>query len=302
MKREKKWKKIVAWSAGGLGILIFLVVVAITILLHSSRFHVYLLRTAQQKASDAFGSQVQMRDFAFHWTDMSPTVDLYGVIVHGAAPYPDPPLLEADALHVGVTITSLLHKAWYVNDIRLEHPVARIFADRDGHTNLPPSKPEKIGQQSRTNVFDLGIRHLLLERGEVYYNNRKSELSADVHDLFLQSAFELMQKRYSGTLSYRDGHVQLQNASPIAHNFNARFTATPEEFRLESAVLSTTSSRLSIVASARDYSQPRVHATYGAVLDSSEFRRALNNSSLPAGNECSPRPAQRWARSRRQAW
>ena len=92
-----------------------------------------------------------------------------------------------------------------------------------------------------------------------------------------------MQKRYSGTLSYRDGHVQLQNASPIAHNFNARFTATPEEFRLESAVLSTTSSRLSIVASARDYSQARVHATYEAIVDSGEFRRALNNSSLPAG-------------------
>jgi translocation and assembly module TamB len=269
--------------AGGLAIFIVLVVVAITILLHSNRFHVYLLRTAQQKASDAFGGPVQVREFAFHWSDMSPTVDLYGVVVHGAPPYPDPPLLEADALHVGVTITSLLHKAWYVNDIRMEHPVARVFADRDGHTNLPPTKAEEPGQQSRTSVFDFGIRHLLLERGEIYYNNRKSELSADVRDLFLQSAFELMQKRYFGTLSYRDGHVQLQNASPVVHNFNARFAATPEEFKLESAVLNSASSRLSIVATARDYSQPRVHATYEAVLDSGEFRRVFHNSSLPIG-------------------
>ena len=136
---------------------------------------------------------------------------------------------------------------------------------------------------TRTSVFDLGIRHLLLERGEIYYNNRKSELSADLHDLTLQSSFELLRKSYSGTLSYRDGHLQLQNASPIGHNFEARFVATPEEFRLESADLKTANSRLSLVATVHNYSQPQVHATYNATIDGGEFRRALNNPSLPEG-------------------
>ena len=192
-------------------------------LLHSERFHNYLLKTAQQKASEALGSQVQMQGFAFHLSGLSPTVDLYGVIVDGAAPYADPPLLQAEALHFGVTVTSLLHKSWYVGDVRIEHPVVRLFADRNGHTNLPT--PNGQGEQSShagSSVFDLGIRHLLLERGEIYYNNRKSELSADLHDLTLQSSFELLRKSYSGTLSYRDGHLQLQNASPIAHNFDAQ--------------------------------------------------------------------------------
>ena len=158
---------------GRLGALIVLVVFGMAVLLHSERFHAYLLRTAQQKATEALGSQAQMRDFAVHWSGISPTIDLYGVVVHGAAPYSDPPLLEADAIHVGVTVTSLLHKAWYVSDVRIEHPVARIFADRDGRTNLPPPKKEKPGAQANMDVFDLGIRHLLLERGEIYYNNRK---------------------------------------------------------------------------------------------------------------------------------
>lgn len=259
-------------------------VVVIALLLHSERFHNYLLRAAQQKATEVLGSQAQMHDFAIHWTGISPTVDLYGIVIHGAAPYSDPPLLQADALHVGLTVTSLLHKAWYVSDVRIERPVVRIFADRDGRTNLPspPQAKESKSPQSIT-IFDLGIRHLLLERGEIYYNNRKSDLSADLHDLSLQSGFEILKQSYSGTLSYRDGHLQLQNARSIEHNFNAHFVATSEEFKLERAELRTGNSRLAFVASLHDYSQPRVSATYEATFDAGEFRGILKNPSLPTG-------------------
>ncbi len=266
-----------------MGALSVLVVFGTAVLLHSDRFHAYLLRTAQQKATEALGSQTQMRDFAVHWSGVSPSIDLYDVMVHGAVPYSDSPLLQADAIHVGVTVTSLLHKAWYVSDVCIERPVVRIFAGRDGRTNLPPPKKEKPGAQAKMDVFDLGIRHLLLERGEIYYNNRKSDLSADFHDLMLQSGFEPLTKSYSGTLSYRDGHLQLQNSNSIGHNFNARFVATPEEFKLEGAELNAGRSRLSVVANVRNYSQPQVHATYDATIDADEFRRALKNGSLPTG-------------------
>ena len=259
-------------------------VVVLALLLHSERFHNYLLRTAQQKATEALGSRAEMRDFAIHFTGISPTIDLYGIVIHGAAPYSDPPLLEADALHVGLTVTSLLHKAWYVSDIRIERPVVRIFADRDGHTNLtsPPQTTENKNQRS-VNIFDLGIRHLVLEGGEIYYNDRKSDLSADLHDLSLQSSFEILGRSYSGTISYRDGHLQLQNTNSIEHNFNAHFVASSEEFKLENAELRSGKSRLALVGSLQDYSQPRVHATYEGTIDAGEFRRILKNSSLPSG-------------------
>jgi translocation and assembly module TamB len=266
-----------------MGAFIVLLVLGMAALLRSERFHAYLLRTTQQKATEALGSQARMRDFALHWSGISPTIDLYGVVLQGGAPYPDPPLLEADAIHLGLTVTSLLHKTWYVSDVRIERPVVRIFADRDGRTNLPPPKQRQPGAQASMDVFDLGIRHLLLERGAIYYNNRQSELSADVHDLVLQSGFEPLTKSYSGMLSYRDGHLQLQNSNSIAHNFNARFVATPEEFKLESAELNAGSSRLSVIANVRDYSQPQVHATYEATIDASEFRRTLKRESLPTG-------------------
>ena len=158
-----------------------------------------------------------------------------------------------------LTVTSLLHKAWYVSDVRIEHPVAESSPTGMAIPTCLQPKQEKPGSQRSISVFDLGIRHLLLERGEIYYNNRKSELSADVHDLTLQSSFALLTKSYSGTLSYRDGHLQLQNANSIGHNFSARFVATPEEFKLESAELKTGSSRL---LGCRQ--RPRLFATPGA--------------------------------------
>ena len=279
----RRGRKIAAWIFFGFNALTLLLVLGLVVLMHSERFHSYLLKTAQQKASEALGSQVQMQNFDFHLSGLSPTVDLYGVVVHGATPYADPPLLQAESLHLGVTVTSLLHKSWYVGDVRIEHPIVRIFADNNGRTNLPAPKSQENSSGAQTSVFDLGIRQLLLERGEIYYNNRKSELSADLHDLTLQSSFELLGKIYSGTLSYRNGHLELQNASPIGHNFDGKFVATPEEFRLESAELRTASSRLSVVATVHNYSQPQVHATYEATIDGGEFRRALNDPALPDG-------------------
>ncbi len=271
-----------AWLFGMIGGLLILLVIAVALLLHSDRFHSYLLRTAQEKASQALGGEVQFSDYSFHWKGMGPSVELYNIVVHGAPPYTNPPLLEANSLRVQVTISSFLHRSWYVNELSIAHPVVRMLVDRQGRTNLPQSK-NPSNSQSNTSVFDLGVRHLVLERGEIYYNDRKSDLSADLHDLSLQSAFEPARTRYSGTLSYRDGHVKWQNANPVVHNLDARFAATPQEFTLESADLRTQSSHLSVSATASNYSQPKIHAKLEALLDSGEFRRALKNPSLPVG-------------------
>lgn len=277
-----RWKRILAWIAAGLAALVILGVVGIVVLLHSDRFHAYLLRTAQEKATQAVGSLTRLKDFTLGWSGSGPTVEIRDLVVHGAAPHTDPPLLQAGSLRVQITIRSLLHRSWYVNDVRIEHPVVHFLVDSQGRTNLPHAE-NPSSSQSQIDVFALGIRHLVLEGGEIYYNNRKSDLNGDVRDLLFQSTFSSLQTQYSGSLSYQDGHIQWQNANPVAHSLDARFTATPTQFTLESAVLKTEKSRFSLQATARNYAQPLIHGTYHATLDSGEFRRALKNSSLPVG-------------------
>jgi translocation and assembly module TamB len=282
-RRRSRWQRILLWTVAAFGALLVVLAIGIYTLLHNAKFHAYLLRTAQGKATQAVGSEVQFRDYAFHWQDLGPTVELYGVVIHGAEPYPDPPLLQADVLRVQVTISSLWHRSWYVNDLLVGHPVLRVFADRRGQTNLPHPSKSDSNATSSANVFDLGIRHFALTQGEIYYNDQKSDLSADVHELALQVGFAALEQKYSGSLSYREGKMQWQGANPVVHNFDARFSATPAQFTLENATLSTQHSHLAIQATARNYAQPQINLQYNAVVDSGEFRRVLRNDALPSG-------------------
>ncbi|HZU22083.1 MAG TPA: hypothetical protein VE998_04565, partial [Terriglobales bacterium] len=70
---------------------------------------------------------------------------------------------------------------------------------------------------------------------------------------------------------------------PLPHSFSAGFSATPEQFTLSNALLASGPSRITLNAKVTDYSNPKLDATYDAVLDTAELARVTNNPSLPRG-------------------
>ena len=272
--------KIATLAFIGLATLVVLAVVAVTVLLHSARFHNYLLSTVQKKASESIGTQVQIQNFALHLSSLS--LDLYGLTVHGANPYRDPPLLQVAHAEVGVRIVSVLHKKWYLDNFIVSSPVVKVFTDAHGVTNIPVIKSSG-SSSSNTSLFDLGIRHAVLEHGAVYYNNRQSALSADLHNLDFRAGFNSLLQKYSGELSYSDGHLEASGFKTIPHNLDAEFDATPTTFHLTNAKLTSETSQLILTATVQDYSHPQVQAQYAATLDGSQFKRILQNPEVPTG-------------------
>jgi translocation and assembly module TamB len=278
-RRRWTWRRVAAWVGAGLLILIIVVVVGVALLLYSRSGHNYVLRTAQQKATAALGSQVEVRDFGLSLSNLG--LDLYGVTVHGAEPHANPPLLQVEHIAVGVKIVSLLQRTWYLRNLEVERPVVRMLVDRNGIDNLP--KTQKSSSQGQTSLFDLGVRHAVLNNGEIYYNNRKSVLNADLHDLSFQATFDPGPKRYSGTIGYRNGHLQSGNFNPMPHDLQARFELTPAAFTLNRAVLTSGPSQFVLSAELEDFNNPRAQAQYTALIDAGEFRRITKNPSLPLG-------------------
>jgi translocation and assembly module TamB len=259
--------------------LVVIALIGIVALFHNEAFHQYMLRIARIKLNEATGVELRMRDFSLHLAGLSPSIDIYDVMIDGAPPYQTPPLLQVDHLRIGVQIVSLMSRKWYLKDVVIDHPVALIFVAEDGTTNLPQTK--NSGQS--TSLFDLGIRHVMLRQGEVYYNDQKSSLDADLQDLEFQSSFESGPKRYSGGFGYKDGRIRFQNLKPVVHSLHAEFETTPDTFTLKRSTVSSGASQFNVSGTLNDYIHPKVSATYQTSLDMRELRQILKDATLPVG-------------------
>lgn len=277
--RRHRWRRFFLWALGIFVGLIAIAAVGIAVLLHSDRFHNYVLAKVNTTATQSLNVDVHLENFALRFSPLG--LDVYGVVVHGASPYADPPLLQLQHAHVGIGITSLLHRQWYLTEVRLDHPVVQVFFDKNGKSNLPQPKPGN--SKSHTTIWDLGIRHAMLDQGEIYYNAQAAPLSADLHDVEFRAKYDPAQTKYSGTLQYTNGRVLFVGYRPFVHNFDAAFDATPSVFHLQHARLSSGTTQVNLIAAATNFSAPQVQATYDIAVDGAQMAAILRNSSVPSG-------------------
>jgi len=273
------WKTKLGWIAISLVALVVVLVIAGYVVFRSQRFHDYVLAKLQQQASEATGGQVQIQNFALRMSSL--TAEAYGITIHGSEPKSRPPLVQADQLTVRLKIVSLLRKKIDLNEIILRHPVVNLLIRKDGSTNLPT--PPKSNSNDSTNPFDLGIQHLLLSNGEIYYNDVKTPLDAELHDVQLELKSEFASKGYDGTLSYREGRLQYGDRKSLPHGLKASFNVTPSEFTLKPLVLTVASSTILLEGNVQNYSSPSVHGSYNITIHPQDFRPVLSNSSIPTG-------------------
>jgi translocation and assembly module TamB len=279
----KKWKKIILWSLAAIIVLLVGTVVTLVLLVeHNEGFRHSILAKVENSVHESTGARLEVGDFHLKLSNLS--LDLYNVVVHGTEPDPSRPLMAVDHLQVGLTIDSLLHKKWHVRDIIVDHPVVRMAVNKAGENNLP--KPEKKStSSSNTNVFDLAIRELRLNNGEIYYNDQKTPMQADLHNFAVSANYDPAQNKYSGDLGYNTGKIVYGKYAPVEHNLQAKFGVTPQQFTLDKLDLTTGESRVGLNATVNDYSSPNMQATggYEATLVTNDFKRILKDPTLPTG-------------------
>jgi translocation and assembly module TamB len=268
-----------AWGVGGLLALAVLAVIVLAMLVNVDGVHRYLLGLAERQASAALGLTVDLQNFTVDVPKLR--VDLYGLTIDGASPYVTPPLLRVDHVGAEARIVSLFRLKWYLNSVEVDHPVAWVKETANGESNIPHVSGGK--GKSQINLFSLAIRHFVLDRGQVYFNDHPHALDADLHNLRLETGYNTLASAYQGAIAYRNGRVKSGAIQPVPNDMEASFTLAREAFQINQGALAIGNSKVAFAGTLRNFDSPEVNAQYDATIDGAQLRTLLHNPQVPTG-------------------
>ena len=274
---KSKARKVIRWFLTVAAVIVILVVAAAAIIVHTAAFHRFVLAEVIQKADESTGGRLEIRRMTIHWTQLR--VDFYDFVLHGTEGPSEPPLLSGERLEVGLKVISLFRRKVGLEEVILDKPVADFRVDSQGRSNLP--QPPKAGPP--VDIFNLAIRHLAVDSGELHYNDQQIPLSAQLHDFQAQVRFNRLASEYAGHVAYDRGMLATKTLGPIEHGANLEFTARRTGFTADPLVITSGCSRISLRAKMTDYSHPDVRGSYDVGLCTSELSRVLKDPSLPVG-------------------
>ena len=275
-----KWKRIVGWTVAGFFMLLVVVVVGGYLYLRTSNFQQFALHKIAEQAEQATGAKTEIGSLDFKLSTL--TARLYNITLRGTEGSAERPLLHADKLTVSVKIISALHHQVSLRELVIDHPVVHVQVNPAGKNNLPTA-PSSQSSSGSTSVFDLAVGHAQITNGEIYYNDRKTPMDADLFDLGTDIHFDSAAKQYNGTFSYERGHLKYAQYAPLQHDLNLKFSANPQRAELRSLVLKVGRSQVEVHGQLVNYSNPSADADYLIRVHAQDFA-AMAASASPAGD------------------
>jgi len=274
-----QWGRILKWIGIALAAMLVFALVGGWLLLRSDAFHRYAVRKIEEQAAQSTGAAARIG--SLDWNFSTLTADLHDIVLRGKEGDAQPPLLHVDELKVSVKILSVFHRKFSLSELDIRRPVVHMQVDAQGNTNLPTPPPNR--GSSNTSVFDLAIRHFVLSKGEIYYNDQKTPMDASLDDVESEIAFNSLTTSYHGNLSYGNGSLHYAQYAPLTHRARLEFAASPSKFSLSSASLQTGASSISLKADVTNFANPLVVGNYEVSIHAQDFA-AMSPGMKPSGD------------------
>jgi translocation and assembly module TamB len=249
------------------------------LILNTSAFRDFLQSEIQKQVLARTGAKVEIGSIDLHWTRLG--LGLMHVVVAGNSEPATAPLLQAKRLEVAVEWLPLLRGKLHLRDLVLDEPVARLRIDSQGRSNLPVA-PHPSTSNGPEEIFDLEIKNCAIHSGQVYYNDARIPLDADLHDLKFAAGYSVVKSRYTGTLSYDNGRLSAPQLR-ILHAMRAKFTATRDGLSVDPLLLTSGASGITLHGRLTNFADPSLEGTYSAHIVTAELAQAFRLRPSPAG-------------------
>jgi len=221
----------------------------------------------------------------FHFNPLRLRVTLDQLTVHGHEPSGTPPFFHADHLEVGLRVDSFWGRKVSVGDVEIVRPGVHVRIERDGSTNVPGPKPNPNGKPLRERVFELVVRRLRLEDGEILFNDVRIPLVAEGGNFRLAVDYSDSQGRrsYMGDLRWQHMELAAQRFLPFPSDVAVRFDLEPDSFSVTQLLLNMPHTSLDAQVSLSSFVHPAWSFRYRGQLGFEDIRTILRKPTTPGG-------------------
>lgn len=243
----------------------------------------YLRRTIVSRMEEVTHQPVQLQQF--HFDPLRLRVTLGNLTVHGREPEGTPAFFHADRLEVGVRIDSFWGRKISVGDVELDRPLVHVRIEPDGSSNVPAPKANPSAKPLRERIFEVAVRKLRLDDGEILFNNVRVPLVAEGGQFSLAVDYADSQGRrsYLGDLRWGQIQVAAQRFMPFASNVAMRFELAPDSLTITQLLLNLPHTSIDAQLGVPSFVHPTLNFRYRGKLDFEDIKTILRKPTTPGG-------------------
>jgi translocation and assembly module TamB len=229
----------------------------------------------------ATGGRVEVG--AFHVVPFRLQVDIRDLTIHGKEAPGSPPYVHIDRIVARLQAVSLLSFRVGFNFLQLQHPIVHVTVNADGSTNVPEPRGSTGDQTVVERLFDIAIRRLEVEHGELYWNEQRFPLELRASGLTLSMSQSLLRRQYAGKLQVTKVETHLRDWRGFAWGGSLDFALGRRRLDVHSLEWFSGATRVHASGAVTDFRHPRLEGTYEGELDLAEAGAVTRAPSLRNG-------------------
>ena len=242
----------------GLASLIAVILVAAMLLVQTHWFRNYVREKIIAATEEGTGGRVEVGSFSFSPRALEAVVSDF--IIHGKEPAGATPFVRVSRVQVNLKLLTSFRRLIEISYLGIERPEINVLTFADGTTNIPEPKDKKPKSDKTVldSLVDLAVNYFQISNGMIAYNSQKQPIDVKGNNLRAQLWYNLLTQSYKGQVSMQPVYVVSGRNTPVVFTVTLPVLLERTRISLDSAMISTPASELTVNGSIDDLNNPNV--------------------------------------------